>query len=335
MLVSDQLSSDKERQRYITRGIMEEAIASSQLEGANTTRKAAKQMILEKRTPRNTGEQMILNNYEVMMAIEENKRYQSLNLNSLKAIHSILTHDTIDAKDVGRLRTDKDNIVVATAAGDIVFVAPPQAFYRRELDRCLAYANDELTEESFVHPCIKAIVLHFWIGYLHPFVDGNGRLARALFYWYMLRKGYWGMSYLPLSRIIRKSPIQYGQAYLYSEQDDYDLTYFIDYNVRKISQAMKDFDQYLARKRDENARMNSLSRAKYHLNERQILLLRYLHKNVSATTTISTHAKVHGVGRLTAQRDLRGLEANGFLCSEKKGRDVLFSATNQVELLLK
>lgn len=43
------------------------------------------------------------------------------------------------------------------------------------------------------------------IAYMHPFVDGNGRTARALFYWYMLKSGYWLTEYLSISRVIAKS----------------------------------------------------------------------------------------------------------------------------------
>ena len=60
-----------QHQNLIYRGIMEEAIASSQLEGAHTTRSIAKKMIIEKRKPRDESEQMILNNYHAMMNIEE------------------------------------------------------------------------------------------------------------------------------------------------------------------------------------------------------------------------------------------------------------------------
>jgi hypothetical protein len=42
----------------------------------------------------------------------------------------------------------------------------------------------------FIHPVMRAITLHFWLAYDHPFCDGNGRTARALFYWSMLKQGY-------------------------------------------------------------------------------------------------------------------------------------------------
>ncbi|WP_366511954.1 Fic family protein [Maribacter sp.] len=45
-------------------------------------------------------------------------------------------------------------------------------------------------KKNFIHPIVKASILHFLIGYIHPFVDGNGRTARAIFYWYLLKNGY-------------------------------------------------------------------------------------------------------------------------------------------------
>ena len=232
------------RQRFIARGIMEEAIASSQLEGANTTRRAAKKMLREKRKPTNRSEQMILNNYDAMLLIEERLNTSDLTLDVLLELHTTLTRKTIEDDLVGRFRRDADQVVICDAGSGVIYHVPPSvSFMKREVKRLVDYANDDLTASHFVHPLIKAIILHFWIGYLHPFTDGNGRLARALFYWYLLRQGYWAFSYLPVSRIIRNSPVQYRDAYVYSEQDDNDLTYFIDYNVRKISQAQRDFER--------------------------------------------------------------------------------------------
>ncbi|MGH9879658.1 MAG: Fic family protein, partial [Nitrososphaerales archaeon] len=179
-----------------------------------------------------------------------------------------------------------------------------------------------------------AIILHFWIGYLHPFTDGNGRLARLIFYWYLLKNEYWAFAYLPLSKVIKKSPAQYRDAYVYSEQDDNDLTYFIDYNVRKILQAKRDFEQYVKRIEIENKKMFKAARLKYNLNDRQIQVLRYLHKNPSATTSIKTHANINDVIRITARKDLEELERLGFLASRKIGRERPFSATRKTSELL-
>jgi Fic family protein len=62
------------------------------------------------------------------------------------------------------------------------------------------------------------------LGYEHPFEDGNGRTARALFYWSMLNQGFWLTEFLTVSKILRKAPAKYARSFLYTEQDSNDLT---------------------------------------------------------------------------------------------------------------
>ncbi len=334
-LVADEVSQTKEKYRFISRGIMEEAIASSQLEGANTTRRAAKRMLLERRRPKNRSEHMILNNHQTMVAIESGLRDVKMDRSLLLDIHARLTQNTIDSKDVGRLRKNSDQILVMDASDNTIYHIPPnERFLVKEIDRLIAYANDSLPDKAFVHPIVKAMILHFWVGYLHPFVDGNGRMARSLFYWYLLRNDYWAFSYLPLSRVIRNSPAQYRDAFVYSEQDDQDLTYFIDYNMRKISQAQREFQAYVKRKQAESQRLFAVAKSKYRLNDRQIQLLRYLYKNANASTTLKTHAQIYSISRVTAARDLRHLEELGLLTSHKVGREVPYQATSKLSELL-
>ncbi len=333
-LAASIIDDQSQRNRFITRGIMEEAIASSQLEGANTTRKVAKRMLLEKRKPGNRAEKMILNNYTAMVLVEEELRDRELSIEMLLDLHVLLTQGTIDRDEVGRFRRNSDEIVVGDKSSGIIYHVPPGVKHLKHgINELVDYANDEREKGTFVHPMIKAIILHFWVGYLHPFTDGNGRLARTIFYWYLLRNNYWAFSYLPVSRVIKNSPVQYREAYVYSEQDDNDLTYFIDYNIRKITQAKREFENYVRRKEIENRKMTEIARVKHGLNDRQIQLLRYLHKNSIATTSIRTHSQVNSISRVTARKDLEQLETLGFLTSRRVGRERPFrSSTKTSEL---
>ncbi len=324
---------DNNRSKFISRGVMEEAIASSQLEGAHTTRKAAKQLIREGRKPTNESERMIINNFNTMNLVEITYKNNKLSRELLFELHAMITKDTVEQDEQGRFRRDEDQIVVTEKATGIIYHVPPKLdFVESEIDRLISFANDEIGT-SFIHPVVKAIMLHFWIGYLHPFTDGNGRLARLLFYWYLLRNNYWAFAYLPISRIIKKSPVQYGNAYVYSEQDDLDLTYFIDYNIRKTEQAIDDFKLYLKEKAEENSQMNKKSKTKYHLNDRQIQILQFLHSNPQESTNLKIHMNISHVSKATAIKDLKDLEKIGFIRSEKVRRNVYYYGIAKIKEL--
>jgi len=326
---------DSNKYKFISRGIMEEAIASSQLEGAVTSRRMAKQFLREGRKPKNKSEQMILNNHIAMQIVENKYKDEKLTTELLFELHKVVTKDTLEKKVYqGALRHDNDDIMVVGDDGTIYHIPPKHSFVKKEIERLVDFANDDL-ETEFIHPIVKAILIHFWIGYLHPFVDGNGRMARLLFYWYLLKKNYWAFAYLPISKIIKKSPGQYRDAYVYSEQDDLDLTYFIDYNIRKIKLAMEDFKEYINKQSKLNKQMNKLSRSKHNLNERQIQLLQYLYKNRDENTTIKIHMKINQIAKQTAIKDLRGLIEKKFTYKIKRGRNVYYYATKETTNLFK
>lgn len=331
-LVDSQLFSEEEKKTYISRGIIEESIASAQLEGAHTTREYAKKMIREGRAPVDTAQKMILNNYHTMAAIEDELKEQPMSLDLLLEIHRMLTKDTLEKSDQeGRFRTNAENVVVASADNRIAYVPPDMAFVEEEIKRLIDYANDTETKEiPFLHPVVKAISLHFWIGFLHPFVDGNGRLARALFYWYLLKKGYWTFAFIPVSTRIKKSPGQYAKSYIYSEQDDCDLTYFIDYNLRKIEAAKKDFLEYVHKQSSQTQDVDALENEFPDLNHRQLNLVKFLRAYPKERTNITAMKTIYGVSELTAINDLKDMVNKDLLSKRRKGRNIFYYPTSKL-----
>lgn len=253
-------------------------------------------------------------------------------------LHKMITYSTIPEEKQGVLREtldDKGNPLVIKPWDDktIAYVAPDKAFVETELPKLIAFTNDDNFADLFIHPLIKGIMLHFWIGLLHPFEDGNGRLARILFYWYMLKHEYWVFAYLSLSEKIKKSPIQYAMAYIYSEQDDCDLNYFIHYNLQKLKLARDDFQQYIKRKIEENRSVISLSKEENGLNDRQIKLLQYFNKEAEGRTNIIAYCKLFSVKKNTAINDLKTLVERQFLVRKKQGRNIYYYPTEKITTL--
>ncbi len=333
--------SETDRRQIIRRNLIEESIASSRLEGANTSREAARKMLNEGRKPRDKDEQMIVNNHEVMRKIEEELKHEELSIDLLKSLHKHVTKDTLQNKDhEGTLRNTLDNKgnrlkVMPWDEVTVAYVTPDREFVEEQLPHLIKFANDK-GSESFIHPLTKAIMLHFWIGLLHPFEDGNGRLARILFYWYMLRKGYWAFSYLSLSERIIKSPKQYAMSYIYSEQDDYDLNYFIHYNMDKLKLAREQFKEHLKERISENRQTLKLIQGGYNFNPRQLKLLQYLAKDEQRYTNLASYKNINSeIGYVTAASDLRKLVEDKFLRKIRNGRNVFYYATDKVRKLIR
>ncbi|NTU72885.1 Fic family protein [Candidatus Roizmanbacteria bacterium] len=326
LVSDDQKPTTSQKDQLILSGITEEAIASSQLEGASTSRKVAKEMIYTNRKPRTHSEQMIVNNFQVMQGLSDWKN-KELRLDMLLNIQSIITQNTLEnTVDSGRLREDVDNIQVVDAlTGDPIFIPPNSTLMRHELDRLIHYANEPINSKSFTHPVIKACILHFWLAYLHPFIDGNGRTARALFYWYLLKHNYWLFKYLSVSRIIKKSSkIAYDRSFVYSENDDNDMTYFIFYNLKVITQSISEFIDYYEAKVKEETKLRVASSNLPDLNDRQVKLLLYSVNHPHKTISINQHQTVNQIAYETARRDLTQLENKGYYKNTLIGKKYVY-----------
>lgn len=321
----------EQKKKFLTKSIMEEAIASSQLEGAATTTSMAKKLLAEKRTPKNRSERMIVNNYKTMQALNQVYKDKKLSQEVLFELHRLITKDTLDQDKQGRFRKDSDNITVNDQLEYIYYIPPKEAFIDQEINRLIRFANNE-NGGGFMHPIIKAIFLHFWVGILHPFYDGNGRLARTIFYWYLLKEGYWAMQYLPISLVIKEAPIKYGMAYIYSEQDGYDLTYFYDFHMGKLMQALENFKAYLERKIEENKNIQNLFHINYALNSRQIQALHYLlAQGEGSYVNPSSYEALCGISRTTAIADLKAIERMKLVESKKIGKYVRYYGTSLLQ----
>lgn len=301
---------DSDKSRFIFSSIMEEAISSSQMEGASTTRKKAKEMIQQEKKPKNKSEQMIMNNFITMKYIVQHKS-EDLTAENLLYIHQLITGKTLaERKDEGKFRTDDEVHVVNHANGEIVHT-PPVHTELKELikDLCLFFNTDS---EAFVHPIIKACIIHFMIGWIHPFTDGNGRTARAVFYWYMLKKGYWMTEYMAISRIIQDTKSQYEKAYLYSEIDDNDLSYFITYHFRTMEKAFDALKNYINLKQKEVFQATKFMKIP-GVNDRMAQILKIIYEDPERILNTKEIESRFSVSGFTARTDLKSLVALGFL----------------------
>ena len=309
-LGGEEIIPSADKNKYLINSIMEEAIASSQLEGAATTRKNAKKMLREEREPKDRSEQMILNNYHTIKKLTELKD-EKITKELILEIHSIITKDTLkNPGDEGNFRKSND-VTVVNSNGEVIYFPPDCKYIEKIIDDFCVFANDK-SKARFIHPIIRATILHFLIGYIHPFVDGNGRTARAIFYWYLLKEGYWLIEYMSISRMILISPAQYARAYLYTELDENDLTYFINYQLKTMGLAFDSLKEYINRKIREKSELYDFKKIK-NINDRQIHILKLLYDDPKLTLTIKEIQNRFNTVYQTARTDIMGLEKFGLV----------------------
>lgn len=312
------------RDRYKVRGLIEEALSSAQLEGASTTRVVAKQMLRSGRNPLDRSERMIFNNYRAINFIKE-AASENLTAELLLQMHARLTEDTMeDPRDGGRFQQpDETRVsVVAWHSDEVVFAPPPAEQIPERIERMCEFANDG--EESFTHPLVKAILLHFWLAYIHPFVDGNGRAARALFYWSALRAGYWLTEYVSISEIVLKAPAKYAHAFLHAETDSNDLTYFLIHQLGVLRRAFEELAIYVDETLERMQAAERLAGELPGLNHRQRAVLGHALRNPKHRYTYKSHANSHSIVLQTARTDLLGLTIHGLLDADVEGRRRVF-----------
>lgn len=333
---SDQVTNPETRDHYLIRNLMEEGITSSLIEGASTTREKAKAMLRSNRRPRDHGEQMVLNNYAAMRYIIDLGRVP-LTHEVVFRLHEMITNNTLDDPTAaGRFRRSDEPVDVADMYNNVLH-DPPQADQLPDrLEAMCAFANGK-TPGGFVHPVVRSILLHYWLAYDHPFKDGNGRTARALYYWSMLQHDYWLCQFISISQIILKAPSQYARAFLYSETDENDLTYFLLHQLDVTKKAMDALHAYIDGKLAQRRQLERRLRLASSLNDRQLDLIGHTLRHPNAEYDIRQHQATHRVAYETARTDLMELEAKGLLKRRKRGRMFLFypapSVQQQLETL--
>lgn len=298
--------NDSDYEKYQKKAFIEEAIASSQLSGSYISRIVAERMLKEKQIPKTFAKKMIYNNFFMLQSIERKHQHKRLSLDILLELHKTLRNDIFKDKTFGNFSDKNDS------------------FFQKEIKKFIAFANDELEEEIFIHPIIKASILHFWLLFLNPFTQGNSQIARAIFYWYLLRKGYRLFSILPISLAIKNSKDNYDRSYLLSISDDNNLSYFINYKIRIIQKTLNNFKYFINQKNSENWKTNHFLKLYPTLNQRQINILEALHHITYKPITLTSHKNTHEITKVTAIRDLKGLEKLKLIKGTKEGRNIFY-----------
>ena len=125
-------------------------------------------------------------------------------------------------------------------------------------------------------------------------------------------------------------------SFIYSEQDGFDLNYFIHYNIQKLKMAREQFGEYLKTKIAENRQFIRIMESGHSLNPRQLRLMQYLAKDEDRRTSVSAYHNINtDIGYVTAVADLKRLVEEKFLVKVRAGRNIIYRPTAKIRTLIK
>lgn len=291
----------------------EQALQVVRLEGFVDTKEVADRtgMIARERDI-----QEVINYRNVVVWINQQNVEQSNNLFSLKTVttlHSLTMQRLIEPQNIGAFR-DTQVVVKSATDGQIVFRPPVAVEIPFLVDDYLEWLNHDETRQ--IHPIFRAAITHYQLVYIHPFIEGNGRTARAFATLVLYTLGYDFKRFFSLEQYFDSDVEKYYQALLSVQQHQgNDLTYWLEYfcyglaiEIDKIKSQVQKLSKDLKLKKQLGEQVA--------LSERQILILELL-QSQGQISSVDAQRILPNVSVDTILRDLKDLITKGVV--EKKG----------------
>ncbi|MDR3244751.1 MAG: Fic family protein [Elusimicrobiota bacterium] len=219
----------------------------------------------------------------------------------------------------GRFRSGLMQVVSGAIGRETVhFEAPPADVLDKEMDAFLDWVNNDGKEDLI----IKAAIAHLWFVILHPFDDGNGRIARAIIDMLLSKaensdKRFYSMSSQIL--IMRNS---YYSALEITQKSSLDITAWLIWFLQCLGLAIDNAHIILKNILDKHHFLQRAADLK--LNPRQRKIINSLFKNFKGKLTSSKWAKITKISQDSANRDIDELLKNGLLIKIGAGRNTCY-----------
>lgn len=226
------LTPQQSARLYGAKAMEEEIVSTFRIEQIDTSRESVRR-ILSGQAPKNDEEHRI---YGMKLGLEFIADVShTITEENLFRLYQMTIGDFLPEEDrllPGNLyRHDSVYIV----GGKVEHTGLPWQRLPAYMAELVAFAAEKAAQNDLV----KAAILHFALAYLHPYFDGNGRMARLLHLWYLVQRGYSSALFVPMSRFIEESRSRYYKAYTLVEQNQQisgmlDVTPFLTYFAESV-----------------------------------------------------------------------------------------------------
>lgn len=220
--------------------------------------------------------QEVINYRKVMDYIGELSARVDLEIDEdlIKKLHKLTVEKILPPEKCGEFR-DTQVVVKNSLTGEVSFRPPPSTAVPIDLDELLQLINNK---ESEIHPVLKAGIVHYELVRIHPFVDGNGRLARALSTLILFLEGYDIRKFFSLEEYFDKDAIDYYKALKSVEKNKFDMTHWLEYFTKGLSIELTKIKDKVENISIDAHLKEKLGGKPVMLTERQIRIIEYIQK---------------------------------------------------------
>lgn len=291
----------------------EQAQRVSQLKGVSTPKEVSAQTGV---VARDRDIQEVINYRNVLLWIDQQKileRKPQLTVETLHTLHALTMKDLLDDEQIGFFR-QKQVVIEGVKGSNIVFRPPVSVEVPFLVDELIAWLNS--SEAAQVHPVFRAAIVHYQLVYIHPYVEGNGRTARAFATLLLYLLGYDFKRFFSLEQYFDADVERYYKALLsVQQQPDADLSYWLEYFCYGLALEI-DKVKSQVQKLSKDLKMKKELGRQVALSEREIILLEVL-QNQGEITSEDAQQALPNISIDTVLRDIRDLIQKGVV--EKHG----------------
>lgn len=249
--------------------------------------------------------------------IDEKNR---LSLDTLKTLHKLSMQSLLEPDQIGELR--KQQVVVKSAAdGSVSFRPPIAAELPYLLKDFFAWVNSK--EARAIHPIVRAAIVHYQLVFIHPFVEGNGRTARAMANLALYETGYDFKRFFSIEAYFDSDVPAYYQALRSVQQQGGDLTYWLEYfcyglalETDKVKRRVSKLSRDLKLKKELGQQVA--------LSERQLIILEQIQELGTISSQDAQKVLPH-ISVDTILRDLKDLIEKGVISKKGVTKGVTYS----------
>lgn len=255
--------------------------------------------------------QEVINYRKVVEFIGELSSRENLIIDEelIKRIHELTVNRILPPEKCGKFR-ETQVVVKNSQTGEVTFRPPPSTAIPAQMEELLQFINDQ--ENQDIHPVMKAGVVHYELVRIHPFVDGNGRVARALSTLILFLEGYDIRKFFSLEEYFDSDALDYYEALKSVTNNNGDLTVWLEYFTKGLSIELSKIKEKVENISIDAHLKERLGGKPIMLTERQIKIIEYIQK-IGYLQNKAFGTLFPMVSEDTILNELKGLLSNGII----------------------